>query len=197
MTGPHQEVSPPAETSRQRIGIAIVCASLLAVLVAATIAFPARGDDPAPDLWERIAAFHGDLCLGSVMGARIGLAAKSALKEAGGEGRLKSTYYDLSCPVDGIQVAVGTTYGGGNLTVIDRDEHRLALTADGNGREVEAQLTGLANDKGATYRVLKGKARALSEGSEERRAVDKEMATILEWFKTAPDADVVSIRIVR
>ncbi|MDD5307039.1 MAG: FmdE family protein [Deltaproteobacteria bacterium] len=180
--------------SRTRISRAF--AALAGLVFMAAIAAPARGADPSPDLWERLKAFHGDLCLGSVMGARIGLAAKAALLKAGGEGKLMAAYYDLSCPVDGIQVAVGTTYGGRTLTVEDRDDHRLVLTAEGNGKQVEAKLTKLADDKGAAFRVMKGKSRALPEGSKERQDIEKEMAVIVKWFQTAPDAEVVEVKIV-
>jgi formylmethanofuran dehydrogenase subunit E len=168
------------------------CAVLAAGVMAVAVSAPARGAAPPPDLWERLKAFHGDLCLGSVMGARIGLAAKAALLKAGGEGKIKATYYDLSCPVDGVQVAVGTTYGGRTLTVEDKDDHRLVLTAEGNGKQVEARLTEFADDKGATYREMKGKSRALPAGSKERQGVENEMAAIVEWFKSAPDAEVVA-----
>jgi len=128
------------------------------------------------------------------MGARIGLAAKAALLKEGGTGKLKAAYYDLSCPVDGIQVAVGTTYGGRSLTVEDKDEHRLLLVAEGNGKKVEAQLTKLADGKGSDYRALKAKAQALPEGSPERQNIEKEMSAILDWFLTASDEDVVAVK---
>jgi formylmethanofuran dehydrogenase subunit E len=43
--------------------------------------------------------------------------------------------------VDGVQVGAGTTYGNAALSVEDRDEHRLVLTAEGDKRQVEARLT--------------------------------------------------------
>ncbi|HZV80701.1 MAG TPA: formylmethanofuran dehydrogenase subunit E family protein, partial [Geobacteraceae bacterium] len=75
-------------------------------------------------LFTQLGQFHGHVCAGSLFGARMGLAAKEALRKAGGEGRLKARYYDLSCPLDGIQVGAGTTYGNASLVVEDRDEHR-------------------------------------------------------------------------
>jgi formylmethanofuran dehydrogenase subunit E len=168
--------------------------TLLIFLFIVVVASPSFGADSNSDLWPQIKKFHGDLCLGSVMGARIGLAAKAALLKAGGTGKLKATYYDLSCPVDGIQVAVGTTYGGRSLTVEDKDEHRLLLVAEGNGKKVEAQLTKLADGKGSDYRALKAKAQALPEGSTERQSIEKEMSAIFDWFLTASDEDVVVVK---
>ena len=96
---------------------------------------------PTAVQYSQLETFHGHVCAGSIFGARLGLAAREALKEAGGTGKFTARYYDLSCPVDGIQVAAGTTYGNKALTVQDRDEHRLLLTAAGNKRVVEARLT--------------------------------------------------------
>jgi len=51
--------------------------------------------------------------------------------------------------------------------------------------------------KGAVYREMKKKVHALPEGSKERQATEKEMAVIVVWFQAAPDAEVVSVRVVR
>lgn len=141
--------------------------------------------------------FHGHTCAGSLMGARLGLAAKAALKAAGGEGKLKARYFDHSCPVDGIQVTAGTTLGNKAMEVVDKNEHRLILTAEKNGRQVEARLTKLAEEKAKPTRDLSKKARALPAGSPERQRLEKEVEGIYAWFRTAPEAEVVTVRVVK
>ncbi|MHB8843341.1 MAG: formylmethanofuran dehydrogenase subunit E family protein [Nitrospirota bacterium] len=149
-----------------------------------------------PALSEQLEKFHGHTCAGSLMGARLGLAAKAALKAAGGEGKLKARYYNLSCPVDGVQIAAGTTYGNRAIEVEDKGEQRLTLTAEKNGRQVEARLTKRAEEKGALSRELSKKARELLVGSPERQRLEAEVEAIFSWFRTAPDQAIVVIQVV-
>lgn len=141
--------------------------------------------------------FHGHVCAGSLMGARLGLAAKSALDRAGIQGKLKAQYFSLSCPVDGIQITAGTTYGNRALEVQDRHEHRLLLTDEKNGHQVEARLTATANEKALSTREINKKARALPVGSPERKKLEQNLETIYTWLKTAPEAEVVTVKLVR
>ncbi len=155
------------------------------------------GVAPDPEFFDFLERFHGHTCAGSLMGARLGLAAKSALKTVGGEGKLKARYFDHSCPVDGIQVAAGTTLGNKALEVVDKNEHRLLLTAEKNGRQVEARLTKVAEEKAKPTRDLSKKARALPAGSPERQRLEKEVEGVYAWFRTAPEAEVVTVRVVK
>ena len=150
---------------------------------------------PIPDsaLYEQLQQFHGHACAGSIFGARLGLAARQGLMDAGGTGKFTAKYYDLSCPVDGIQWTVGTTYGNKALTVQDQDEHRLLLTASGNKRQVEARLTRKAEDLGLKSRDLGKKAAALPTGSQERLQLEREVEEIFSWLKNAPENEVVIV----
>jgi len=148
---------------------------------------------PAAALFSQLESFHGHICAGSLFGARIGFAAREALKAAGGTGRFTARYYDLSCPVDGIQVAAGTTYGNKALTAQDRDEHRLVLTAEGNKRAVEARLTKKAEELGIKSRDLGKSAKALPPNSPERVRLEQEIEEIYTWLRTAPTNEVVIV----
>ena len=149
--------------------------------------------NPPPTLYSQLETFHGHVCAGSILGARLGLAAKEALKEAGGTGKFTARYYDLSCPLDGIQMTAGTTYGNRALTVEERDEQRLVLTASGNKRAVEARLTKKAEELGLKSRDLGKKATALASGSPERLNLEREIGEIHAWLKTAPTGEVVRV----
>ena len=177
----------------------LVLVVMLPVLVTVTAHSAGRPSAPVvePAFFEHLEKFHGHTCAGSLMGARLGLAAKTALKAAGGEGKLKARYSDHSCPLDGIQVAAGTTYGNKAIEVVDQNEHRLLLTAEKNGRQVEARLTRGAEEKGKKFRELKGRATALPAGSSERQRLEKSVEDLLAWFRTAPDVEVVQVRVVR
>jgi formylmethanofuran dehydrogenase subunit E len=163
----------------------------LVVLKENAEATPAAPPDEAT--YAFLEKLHGHVCAGSLFGVRLGLAAKVALRSAGGEGSLKAVYYDLSCPVDGIQVGAGTTYGNAALVVKDRDEHRLVLTANGNRRQVEARLTKKAEELGLRFRDLKKKSRSLPESSSERKRMEQESEEILDWLRKAPTPEVVTI----
>lgn len=127
----------------------------------------------------------------------MGLAAKAALKAAGGEGKLKARYFDHSCPVDGVQVAAGTTYGNRAIEVEDRNEQRLLLSTEKNARQVEARLTKPAEENGKNFRDLSSKARDFPQGSPQRQRLEKEAEELLTWFRTAPEAAVVQVRVLR
>src|SRR5512136_1545214 len=83
---------------------------LLASLYARDLGLNSQSAGPSPDRAEIcrfLERFHGHTCPGSLMGLRLGMAAKEALK---GSGKLRAKCFALSCPVDGIQVGAGTTY---------------------------------------------------------------------------------------
>lgn len=170
--------------------------SIAAIATAAIIwnsACASGGEAVPPALFSQLATFHGHVCAGSLFGARLGLAAKEALKEAGGTGKVTAIYYSRSCPVDGIQIAAGTTCGNKTLVVHDKNEHRLVLTATGNKRTVEARLTGKAEELGLKSRDLVKTAKGFPTGSPERVRVEREIEEIYGWLQTAPAGEVVSV----
>ena len=175
-----------------RIAPCVAFAGVTALTVMSNRSYAGDGV-PTPALYSQLEAFHGHVCAGSIFGARLGLAAKDALKEAGGTGKFTARYYDLSCPVDGIQVAAGTTYGNKALTVQERDEHRLVLTASGNKRAVEARLTKKAEELGLKSRDLGKKAKTLAIGSPDRLNLEREIEDIYTWLKNAPTSEMVSV----
>lgn len=181
-------------SSRSRLILpCVLFAGVMSLAVSLERAQAAPSPDPA--VYELLQQFHGHSCAGSLCGARLGLAARQALKEAGGTGRFTARYYDLSCPVDGIQLTTGSTYGNRQLTVDDRDEQRLILTASGNKRQVEARLTEKAAAVGEQSLKLKRQAAALLLSSPERRQLEEEIESLYTWLKTAPDAEVVVVTV--
>lgn len=175
----------------------VAFAGVISMAVMYNSASATTGAVPTQALYSQLETFHGHVCAGSLFGARLGLAAKEALKEAGGTGKFTARYYALSCPVDGIQIAAGTTCGNKTLTVQDQDEHRLLLTASGNNRVVEARLTKKAEELGLKSRELGKKAKALPSGSAERVKLEQEIEDIYGWLKTAPAAEVVTVKVMK
>lgn len=175
-----------------KILLCVFCVGMMSLADSCNSAFAVDTDaTPPPVLYSQLEAFHGHVCAGSIFGVRLGFAAKEALKVAGGKGKLSAQYYNLSCPVDGIQVAAGTTYGNKALTVQDLDEHRLVLTAVENKLAVEAKLTKQAEELGTKSRDLKKKAKELPSNASERLQLEREVEEIYSWLKNAPTDEVV------
>jgi formylmethanofuran dehydrogenase subunit E len=179
-----------------RILPCVAFAGVMSLAISCSGALAATGTMSVPAMFNQLEAFHGHVCAGSIFGARMGVAAKEGLKKAGGTGKFTARYYDLSCPVDGVQVGAGTTYGNAALAVEDRDEHRLVLTAEGNKRKVEARLTRKAEALGLKSRELGKKAKELPAGSPERVQLEREIEDIFSWLKTAPDEEVVVVTLL-
>jgi len=179
-----------------RILPCVAFAGVMSLAISCSNALASNGTKLVPAMFDQLEAFHGHVCAGSIFGARMGLAAKEALKKAGGTGKFTAKYYDLSCPVDGVQVGAGTTYGNAALVVEDRDEHRLVLTAEGNKRKVEARLTRKSEELGLRSRDLGKKAKALPAGSPERVQLEREIEEIFSWLKTAPDEEVLVVTLL-
>lgn len=183
---------------RFRILPCVAFASVIALIASGGWAVAASGRTAPPaSLYAQLESFHGHVCAGSLFGARLGLAAREALTAGGGTGRFTARYYDLSCPVDGIQIAAGTTYGNKALSVTDRDEHRLILTAEGNGLWVEAKLSPRAEEIGLKSRELGKRAKTLPAGSPVRAQLEKEIDDIYTWLKSAPADEIVIISAVK
>lgn len=174
----------------------VAFAGVMSLVISYSNALAASETKPSPAMFTQLEAFHGHVCAGSIFGARIGLTAKEALKKAGGTGKFTAKYYDLSCPVDGIQIGAGTTYGNAALTVDDRDEHRLLLTAEGNKLRVEARLTSKAEELGLKSRDLGNQAKELPANSPDRLRLEQEVNDIFSWLKTASDEEVVVVTVV-
>ena len=146
--------------------------------------------DPIDERYDLLEKMHGHTCAGSLMGARLAIAAREAI---GADSKFTATYFDLSCPVDGIQVFAGTTLGNKALTVEDRDEHRLVLTDKTSGKKVETKLTPKAQEMGKNYRALSQKLRSFPKDSAQRNEIEQEIKVVFEWYKTAPQEKVVSV----
>jgi formylmethanofuran dehydrogenase subunit E len=129
----------------------------------------------------------------SILGARLGLAARAALGAAPGE-RLTARYLHQTCALDGIQLATGCTAGNGNLQVDRRGEHRLLLFREGSTAGVEAELTAHALARGQAYGRLRAEAEAAPPGTPEGRRAEEALEELLGELEAAPAQELVSVR---
>ncbi len=142
------------------------------------------------DLFALLARLHGHRCPMSILGARLGSAARERLD--GSAGRLRALYHHQTCALDGIQVATGCTPGNSNLEVRAEGAHVLNLRAEETGESVTARLTEGALRRGRTYASLRKRAEDLAETSGERRALEEEMEEILRELERAPAEELVA-----
>ncbi|MBI5017842.1 MAG: formylmethanofuran dehydrogenase subunit E family protein [Deltaproteobacteria bacterium] len=172
--------------------------SLLSLWVAPFLLLPAL-TAAAPDagVFDALHRFHGHRCGGSILGARLGAAARSALGDEVSKGKVRAVYYATGCPLDGIQVTTGSTLGNGTIEVKDRKEMRLRLSVEGVRGAVEARPTELALALGSESKVLTKKAKGLPQGSPERAELEARVAEIFARLETAPDGEVVLTTLVR
>lgn len=112
---------------KNTLGLQVV-ATLCAIGGSGSIRWGSEKASETSDLYGVLERFHGHVCGGSLMGARLGLAARAALEQSGSKGKFKARYFSLAFPVDGIQVAAGTTCGKRSIEVEDRDEQLLLLS---------------------------------------------------------------------
>jgi hypothetical protein len=64
------------------------------------------------------------------------------------------------------------------------------------GKRVEARLTQEAVDNGKQFRALSSESRNYTPGSPEHLVYQEKRDAILDWFRTTPDADIVTVRIL-
>lgn len=146
-----------------------------------------------PGFFELLARLHGHRCPMSILGARLGLAAREALGPLPEGRRLRGRYCHQTCALDGIQLATGCTLGNRNLEVDSRGEHRFDLWADDEARVVSARLSGGALERGRAYAELRQCLERLPRRSSERGLLETRMAAMLEDLETAPASDLVEI----
>ena len=155
---------------------------------------PSESDRPDRELFAALERLHGHRCPMSILGARLGWAARSALGvDTDAWRRLRCHYHHRTCAVDGIQLATQCTAGNGNLEVLAEGDHRLVLTAVDDGRRVEARPTVLALQQGRRYGELRAHAETLPADSDAQRAVHAEIAALLDHLATAPQHELVAV----
>ncbi|MBI5017831.1 MAG: formylmethanofuran dehydrogenase subunit E family protein [Deltaproteobacteria bacterium] len=153
------------------------------------------GSAPGPDasLYDALARFHGHRCAGSLLGARMGFAAKAALGDKVGKGKLRAVYYAAACPLDGIQMTTGCTLGNGTIEAKGKEERRLVLSVDGVPGSVEATLTPEAAEQARVFKDLSKTAKGLPQRSPERQRAGERMEEILKALASAPEATLVIV----
>ncbi len=141
--------------------------------------------DPPSELFGLLARFHGHRCPMSVLGARLGLAARAALGAAEGE-RLRARYHSTTCALDGVQVTTGCTLGNRGLEVVPGERHRLELRTEDGGRRVVVEPTPWALEQGRRFGEIRRRCEPLPAGSAERTEMEARMEALLKGLERAP-----------
>ncbi len=132
--------------------------------------------------YSRLHSFHGHRCPMSILGARLGLAAKEHVGRHGEDGDVHSHYFHRTCAIDGIQLALGTTTGNSNIEFTPEGTHRLIATNKSKRMQIEVILTPEALRRGKEYGELR------RSGGDIMR-----MEEILHDLEKAPTNDLVEV----
>lgn len=155
---------------------------------------PSEATGPGREFFTILERLHGHRCPMSILGARLGLAARAALgKLQPNENRLRARYYHRNCALDGVQLATRCTLGNGNIEVLPAGEHRLELSIVGGGRHVEAELRTEALERGHRFAGLRTRAEDLPPESAARKTLEIQMTDILTALETAPEEELVGV----
>jgi formylmethanofuran dehydrogenase subunit E len=145
-------------------------------------------------LFAALERLHGHRCPMSILGARLGWAARAALgTDTDAWRRLRGCYHHRTCAVDGIQLSTQCTTGNGNLELLAEGDHRLVLTALDDGRQAEARPTTRALEAGRRYGELRTRADRLPPGSDAEKTTRDEISALLDYLETAPPDDLVAV----
>ena len=157
---------------------------------------PSEAAGPDRALFAALERLHGHRCPMSILGARMGWAARAALGvDADAWKRLRGRYHHRTCAVDGIQLATQCTAGNGNLEVLAEGDHRLVLIALEDGRRAEARPTAHALQSGRRCGELRARADEMPAGSDTEQALRAQVATLLDHLETAPQEELVAVTV--
>jgi hypothetical protein len=73
----------------------------------------------------------------------------------------------------------------------------LILTDTKSGNQVEAMLSQKTIEKGEATRELHKKYQTLPKESPERAKLEQEIDNIFDWFRTADESEVATVKILR
>jgi len=134
--------------------------------------------------FDALKMLHGHRCPMSILGARLGLAARAHVGRHGESGDVTALYHHQTCAIDGIQLALGTTGGNKNIEARPEGEHRLTATNKTKRMYITVRLSEEALRRGKEYAELRSaggdpvKMEEILLGLEE--ALEEELVEVLE-----------------
>ncbi|PLX46392.1 MAG: hypothetical protein C0609_00615 [Deltaproteobacteria bacterium] len=132
--------------------------------------------------FDALHMLHGHRCPMSILGARLGLAARAHVGRHGESGDVTALYHHQTCAIDGIQLALGTTGGNNNIEVRPEGEHRLTATNKTRRMYITVRLSEEALRRGKEYAELR------RSGGDAAR-----MEEILLDLEEAPQEELVEV----
>ncbi len=147
--------------------------------------------------------FHGHRCPMSTMGARLALAAMSALGVGKADQFLIEADYGIkNCALDGIQYTTGCTLGNGNISCSGSGKPLLVLWMRDGSRRAEIRVSSVALSKLAAHKEAKAELLKEREISGLARAheidgiVERDFLALVRWVQGAPDGELLEISVI-
>lgn len=140
---------------------------------------------------ENINTLHGHACAGVAIGIRV---AKVALREMGentGDNELVAMVETDKCPVDAVQMLVGTTAGKQNLIYEKKGKNVFSFVRrkDGKGIKITVKDTG----KDEKFEELRQKKFAKTATKEELQKFDAMMYERIKKVLNMPENELLTI----
>ena len=144
--------------------------------------------------------FHGHSCPMSTIGARLGLAAMSALGVTKADQfKIEAYYMAKNCALDGIQYVTGCTIGNGNFSYEDHGKAELSLKKRDGSRCVNVSVSEDAMSKLARHRIRRAELMeereisGLARATEIDAEIKRDAETLVDWAQSAPDEDMLEM----
>lgn len=147
--------------------------------------------------FKRLYEFHGHRCPMSTLGARLGLAAMSALGVTKADQfRVRGIYRSKNCALDGIQFVTGCTLGNGNLDYEEAGTASFSLVWRDGGGGATAAVSGEALERFARHKQKKAECEAQSDASRAKEMEDelkREFDALIDWVQDTPDETLLVV----
>lgn len=137
----------------------------------------------------------------STMGARLGLAAMSALGVTKADQfHIEAKFHARNCALDGIQFTTGCTLGNSNLTFEDSGMPALILKRRDGSRSVtvtvsEKGLHRLSEHKKKKAALLEEREiSGLTRALEIDREIKADFDRLIEWVQDAPEDNILHVQ---
>ncbi len=140
---------------------------------------------------KNILALHGHMCAGLAIGIRV---SQAALREMGGntfQNELVAFVETDKCPVDAVQMLVGTTAGKQNLIYEKKGKNVFTFVRRKDGKGVK--ITVKESQPDPTFNALREKKFAGTATKEELERFEKMMDARIETVLAASESDLLTI----
>lgn len=140
---------------------------------------------------KNILALHGHMCAGVAIGIRVSQAALREMGENTSQNELVAMVETDKCPVDAVQMLIGTTAGKQNLIYEKKGKNVFSFVRRKDGKGVK--ITVKESKPDATFTALREKKFAGKATKEELEKFEQMMDAKIKSVLAAPESNLLTI----